>query len=125
MRATAVRVLAAAAALVIAVPAAASAATPRPHPLQAALDSLVAAGAPGAVLIDRHGHRTLSLASGYADIVERRAMRPGDRFRAASQMKSFTAVIVLHLAAAAPAPHGSAGDHAVLGLAHPRVLRHG
>ncbi len=97
MKAMAARVLAAATALAVAVPAAASAAAPHRHPLQAALDGLVAAGAPGAVLLVRHDHRTTRLASGYADIVERREMRAGDRFRAASQMKSFTATIVLQL----------------------------
>ena len=97
MKATAARVLAAATALAVAVPAAAHAAAPHRHPLQAALDGLVAAGAPGAVLLDRHDHRTARLASGLADVAAGRAMRAGDRFRAASQMKSFTAVIVLQL----------------------------
>jgi D-alanyl-D-alanine carboxypeptidase len=97
MRATAVRILALATALVVAVPTAASATPQRPHRLQAALDGLVAAGAPGAVLLDRHGSRTARLSSGYADIVEQRPMRATDRFRAASQMKSFTATVVLQL----------------------------
>ena len=96
MFAMAARVLAAATALAVAVPAAAAASAPQEHPLQSALD-LVAAGAPGAVLIDRHDGRTVRLASGYADIVEQRKMRVADRFRAASQMKSFTATIVLQL----------------------------
>jgi D-alanyl-D-alanine carboxypeptidase len=65
--------------------------------LQAALDDLVAAGAPGAVLYDRHGNHTIRLAGGYADVAEGRRMRVGDRFRAGSQMKSFTAAIVLQL----------------------------
>ncbi|WP_250032822.1 serine hydrolase domain-containing protein [Paractinoplanes maris] len=65
--------------------------------LQQALDRVVAAGAPGAVLLDRHGSRTTRLASGFADPVEGRRMRVDDRFRAASQMKSFTAVVVLQL----------------------------
>jgi D-alanyl-D-alanine carboxypeptidase len=65
--------------------------------LQAALDGLVAAGATGAVLYDRHGSHTTRLASGYADVVEGRPMRIDDRFRAGSQMKSFTAAVVLQL----------------------------
>jgi D-alanyl-D-alanine carboxypeptidase len=65
--------------------------------LRAALDQLVAAGAPGAILLDRHGARTTRLASGFADPVEGRRMRTDDRFRGASQMKSFTAVMVLQL----------------------------
>src|SRR3982751_64084 len=81
MKAMAVRVLAAATALAVAVPTGASAAArhAHPQPLQAALDGLVAAGAPGAVLLDRHGARTTRLASGYADVVEGRAMRAGGR----------------------------------------------
>jgi D-alanyl-D-alanine carboxypeptidase len=65
--------------------------------LQAALDRIVSAGAPGAVLLDRHGGHTTRLASGLADVATGRAMRVDDRFRAASQMKSFTATIVLQL----------------------------
>ena len=92
--------------LAVAVPSAAapaSAAAPvsatsgRERAQQAALDDLVAAGATGAALYDRHGNRSTSLASGYADVVEGRAMRVDDRFRAGSQMKSFTAVVVLQL----------------------------
>lgn len=97
MTATAARVIAAVTALAVAVPAAASAAAPHRHPLQAELDALVAAGATGAVLLDRDGPRTARLASGLADVAAGRAMRPGDRFRAASQMKSFTATVVLQL----------------------------
>jgi D-alanyl-D-alanine carboxypeptidase len=65
--------------------------------LQAALDDLVAAGAPGAILLDRHGATTTRLASGYADPVAGLRMRTTDRFRGASQMKSFTGVVVLQL----------------------------
>jgi D-alanyl-D-alanine carboxypeptidase len=88
------------AALAVAPPAVASAGSPSPQrerQLQAALDSMVAAGAPGAILLDRHGARTISIASGYADVGAAQRMRPTDRFRAASQMKSFTAAIVLQL----------------------------
>jgi D-alanyl-D-alanine carboxypeptidase len=97
MMVMAARVLAAATALAVAVPTAAAASAPHRQPLQSALDQLVEAGAPGAVLLDRHDGRTVRLASGYADTVEQRKMRVGDRFRAASQMKSFTATIVLQL----------------------------
>jgi D-alanyl-D-alanine carboxypeptidase len=67
------------------------------HALQAALDRLVAAGAPGAILYDRHGGHTVRLVSGVADLADGRPMRVTDRFRAASQMKSFTATLVLQL----------------------------
>lgn len=80
-----------------AVSASASTTSGRDRGLQAALDDLVAAGATGAVLYDRHGPRTTVLASGYADVVEGRPMRVDDKFRAGSQMKSFTAAIVLQL----------------------------
>jgi D-alanyl-D-alanine carboxypeptidase len=65
--------------------------------LQEALDGLVAAGAPGAILLDRHGPHTIRLASGVADQADGRPIRVADRFRAGSQMKSFTAAIVLQL----------------------------
>jgi D-alanyl-D-alanine carboxypeptidase len=97
MKAIAARIVAAATVLAVALPGAASGTARHPQPLQAALDGLVAAGAPGAVLLDRHGDRTVRLASGYADIVAPRRMHAGDRFRAASQMKSLTATIVLQL----------------------------
>jgi hypothetical protein len=45
------------------------------HPLQTALEKLVAARASDAVLFDRHDVRTLRLAGGYADIVEQRKVR--------------------------------------------------
>ena len=98
----AARLVMAVTALVITLPAATAAAGSAPHSrrerqLQAALEGIVAAGSPGAILLDRHGKHTLRLASGYAEIIAPRRMRPTDRFRAASQMKSFTAVLVLQL----------------------------
>jgi D-alanyl-D-alanine carboxypeptidase len=98
----AVRMLTAVTALAIALPAATAAAASahqsnRERQLQAALDAIVAAGSPGAILLDRHEGRTLRLASGYADVAAAERMRATDRFRAASQTKSFTAVVVLQL----------------------------
>jgi D-alanyl-D-alanine carboxypeptidase len=88
--------------------------------LQRALDALVAAGAPGAILLDRHGGHTTRLASGVADLADGRPMRVTDRFRAGSQMKSFTATIVLQLV-----QEGRVGlDDAVDGLL-PGVIPHG
>jgi D-alanyl-D-alanine carboxypeptidase len=85
-----------------------------------ALDGLVAAGAPGAILYDRHGSRTTRLASGVADLADGRPMRVTDRFRAGSQMKSFTAVVVLQLV-----QEGRVGlDDAVDSLL-PGVIPHG
>ncbi|MEV4177666.1 serine hydrolase domain-containing protein [Nonomuraea sp. NPDC049709] len=88
--------------------------------LQAALDRVVAAGAPGAILLDRHDGRTTRMTSGLADMATGRRMRAGDRFRAASQMKSFTAAVVLQLV-----QEGRLGlDDAVDGLL-PGVIPHG
>jgi D-alanyl-D-alanine carboxypeptidase len=97
----AARMLIAVTALAITLPAAAAAAPAhqpqRERQLQTALDAIVAAGSPGAILLDRHDGRTLRLASGYADVAAAQRMHVTDRFRAASQMKSFTAVLVLQL----------------------------
>jgi D-alanyl-D-alanine carboxypeptidase len=99
MSAIAARILATVAALAVILPAgAAKAGTPRhERELQQALDRIVALGSPGAILLDRHDGHTTRLASGYADVVAAQKMRPSDRFRAASQMKSFTATLVLQL----------------------------
>jgi D-alanyl-D-alanine carboxypeptidase len=102
MMGRAVRLLIVMTALVITLPAATAVAGPsqdvrRRQQLQAALDGIVAAGSPGAILLDRHNGRTIRLASGYADVAAGRRMRVTDRFRAASQMKSFTAAVVLQL----------------------------
>jgi D-alanyl-D-alanine carboxypeptidase len=98
----AARMLIAVTALAITLPAATAAAASAQRPsrerqLQAALDAIVAAGSPGAILLDRHNGRTLRLASGYADVAAAQPMQPTDRFRAASQTKSFTATVVLQL----------------------------
>lgn len=83
----------------VAAPAAATSGAParRERELHQALDGLVAAGAHGAILLDRHNGHTIRLASGLAELVPARAMRVTDRFRAASQMKSLTATMVLQL----------------------------
>ena len=71
--------------------------TPAP-PLERAVDDLVAAGAPGAVLLVRHEGRTLRIARGHADAAKRTPLRGGDRFRAGSVTKTFVATVVLQLA---------------------------
>jgi D-alanyl-D-alanine carboxypeptidase len=73
------------------------AATREPE-LQRALDELVAAGVPGAVLLVREGDVTLRLASGYGNLKPRTKMRAGDRFRVGSITKAFVATVVLQLA---------------------------
>jgi D-alanyl-D-alanine carboxypeptidase len=64
---------------------------------QARLNAVVTAGAPGAILLRRDGERTTVLAGGLGDVAARQPMATGDKFRAASQMKSFTAAVVLQL----------------------------
>src|SRR4051794_6774379 len=52
--------------------------------LQTALDEVVAAGAPGAVLLVRDGRRTIRLTSGYGNLKPKTPMRTNDRFRVGS-----------------------------------------
>ena len=68
--------------------------------LQNDLDALVAAGAPGAILLVRNGNHTTRLTAGLADVRSKRPMRAADRFRIASVTKSYTASVVLQLVAA-------------------------
>ena len=67
--------------------------------LQRALDRVVAAGVPGAVLLVREGDRTIRLASGYENLKPRTPMRADDRFRVGSITKTFVATLVLQLVA--------------------------
>jgi D-alanyl-D-alanine carboxypeptidase len=65
--------------------------------LQRALDELVAAGVPGAVVLVRDGDRTIRLTSGYGNLKPRTRMHAGDRFRVGSITKTFVAAVVLQL----------------------------
>ena len=92
--------LATAALVAAAAPAKPTAATGgRTAALQNDLDALVAAGAPGAILLVRNGNHTTRLTAGLADVTSKRPMRASDRFRIASVTKSYTASIVLQLVA--------------------------
>jgi D-alanyl-D-alanine carboxypeptidase len=88
-----------------AVTAAAAPAAPRtaaesgPAGLQKDVDGLVAAGAPGAILVVRNGPRASHYTSGFADVRNKQLMRPDDRFKIASLTKSYTAAVVLQLVA--------------------------
>ena len=55
--------------------------------LQQALDAVVAAGVPGAIVLVRDGDRTIRLASGYGNLARRTPMRASDRFRVGSETK--------------------------------------
>lgn len=70
-----------------------AAASPPPHEVEAALDRVVAAGAPGAVAFA--GGRTA--VAGVADRRTGRRLRATDRVRIGSVTKSFTAVVALQL----------------------------
>src|SRR4051812_24910406 len=88
-------------ALTVGVPAAR--ATPASKPpfataVKRSLDRLVAAGAPGAVVLVREDGRTLRLAAGYANTRTKTRMRPSDRFRGGSVTKTFVATLILQLA---------------------------
>jgi D-alanyl-D-alanine carboxypeptidase len=65
--------------------------------LQQALDGVVAAGAPGAAVLVRHGDRTKRLGSGLGNLAPQTPMRADDRFRIGGLTKSFTATVVLQL----------------------------
>jgi D-alanyl-D-alanine carboxypeptidase len=65
--------------------------------LQADLDAVVAAGAPGAILFVRNGSRTIQLAAGLSNIAEATPMRARDHFKIASLTKTYTATVVLQL----------------------------
>ena len=69
---------------------------PEPE-LQRALDNLVAAGVPGAVLLVREGDRTIRLTSGNGNLKPRTPVRATDRFRVGSITKAFVATVVLQL----------------------------
>jgi D-alanyl-D-alanine carboxypeptidase len=67
--------------------------------LTAALQSVLATGAPGAIGLVRHGRRVQQAAAGQARLDPAVPMTPADHFRAGSVTKTFTAVVVLQLAA--------------------------
>jgi D-alanyl-D-alanine carboxypeptidase len=65
--------------------------------LQRALDDVVAAGVPGAVVVVRDGQRTIELSSGFGNLQPATPMRVVDRARIGGVTKSFTATVVLQL----------------------------
>jgi D-alanyl-D-alanine carboxypeptidase len=73
------------------------AASPADPGLKAALDAVVAAGVPGALLRVQEGHETEVAAAGVADLATSAALRPQARFRVGSITKTFVATVVLQL----------------------------
>jgi D-alanyl-D-alanine carboxypeptidase len=66
--------------------------------LQQALDDVVAAGSPGAVVLVRSGNHTVRLASGQSNLSPSTAMRPKLPTRIGGLTKSYTAAVILQLA---------------------------
>ncbi|MEU4288825.1 serine hydrolase domain-containing protein [Kribbella sp. NPDC026596] len=105
---TVVVALAAAASLAAAPAVSASATTPSAAParsssghpppgVQAALDQVVAAGAPGAIALVRMGDRTYRFSSGYGNLAPLTPIRVGELSRIGGVTKSYTATVVLQL----------------------------
>ena len=65
--------------------------------LQNDVDALVAAGAPGAILLVRNGDRTVRLTAGLGNVAQKTPMLRGDHFKIASLTKTYTATVVLQL----------------------------
>jgi D-alanyl-D-alanine carboxypeptidase len=67
--------------------------------LQSALDQLVQAGVPGAILLVRDANGTVRMTSGHSEVTKKTPIRASDRFRIGSLTKSFVSAVVLQLAA--------------------------
>lgn len=67
--------------------------------LRAQLQSITAAGAPGAIVLVRDRNSTTRLVTGYADLKTKTPVRATHRFRVGSATKTFVATVVLQLAA--------------------------
>ena len=65
--------------------------------LQKDVDALVAAGAPGVILLVRDGNRTVRFSAGLGNVARKTPMRANDHFKIASLTKSYTAAVVLQL----------------------------
>lgn len=66
-------------------------------PVQQLADAIVRAGAPGALLVVERGARTTAVTAGVADRINGAPLRLADRYRIASQTKTFIATVVLQL----------------------------
>ena len=89
--------LAATAFLAASAPAKPTTTDTNPSRLQTDVNALVAAGAPGAILLVRDGNRTVRLTAGLSNLAPKTPMRPDDHFKTASLTKSYTATVVLQL----------------------------
>jgi D-alanyl-D-alanine carboxypeptidase len=89
----------AAGAAIASVLAAGATASASAAPRQRDVDSVVKAGAPGAVLLVRDGNETTRLTAGVANLTTKRSIAAGDHYRIASLTKTYVATVVLQLAA--------------------------
>jgi D-alanyl-D-alanine carboxypeptidase len=80
-----------------AAPAAPAAAPAARDPLPAMLAKIVAAGVPGAILLEQRGPDADFATAGVANLAGRTSLRPDARFRIGSITKSFVAAVVLQL----------------------------
>jgi D-alanyl-D-alanine carboxypeptidase len=78
-------------------PAHTEAGIPSTPKLQQALDGVVAASVPGAILLVREGDETVRLTSGYANLRAKTPIRTTDRFRIGSLTKTFVSAVILQL----------------------------
>ncbi|HXT93572.1 MAG TPA: serine hydrolase domain-containing protein [Trebonia sp.] len=70
-----------------------------PAGLQEVANQMVAAGAPGVIIMSRNGRQVSHVVAGLADKATRQPMQPQDKVYIASITKTFTATVVLQLAA--------------------------
>jgi D-alanyl-D-alanine carboxypeptidase len=77
--------------------AGAASARPQASVLQQDVDALVAAGAPGVILLVRNGNQATRLTGGLGEIATKTPMNAADRYRIASLTKSYVAAVVLQL----------------------------
>src|SRR5689334_18533501 len=86
------------AAVVVALAVAAPAVAAPPAKLQSALDAVVKAGVPGAIVLLRDGDRTTIATAGRANLATGAPYTAADRFRVGSVTKTFVATVILQLA---------------------------
>jgi D-alanyl-D-alanine carboxypeptidase len=91
-------------------------ATPAASTLTADLRRIVEAGSPGAIGVVNDGHALSLEAAGVADTGSGRALRPGDRFRAGSNTKTFVATVALQLEAEGKLSLDDTVEHWVPGI---------
>src|SRR2546428_11446370 len=75
--------------------------------IQRAMETLVASGAPGVIVLFRDGNQVIRLAAGYGELATRTPMRWDDQFRIASLTKTFGGAVARQLVGEGkPSRHG-------------------